>query len=149
MSSKKRLKKSKETFIFYLDLENEDKHILVSNFGIDLEKMMCGLLSVEGEMILKDSEFLSVAERNIYLCSDICENSIISGAIQLPILRKLKYSKEGKVDMDLNKVLWISTSHAVLRSIRLFLRNANGEAPSIESCNLNCTVLVFPKNLEA
>ena len=145
MERTEKSKTRRPTLTFYLDLSSSSNYILVSNFGIDLKDMMCGLLTLEGKIELKDKEELTNQQKTLYLCSDICENSIVSGALYLPILRKIKLDEEGNVNMDVNKVLWINTTVSVLRSIQLFLRNGLGEEASLSSCNLNCTLLVFPK----
>lgn len=134
----------KNTFVLYLDMDSDDAHVLVSERGISMNDKMCGLFTVKGKIVFEEKKS---ENRSIYLCCDICsrEESIISGGKKLPILRKLDISADGSVNMDLNKVLWLDTSDSLLRSANLFLRNSAGERPSVSSCHLNCTILLFKK----
>lgn len=132
------------TYVLYLDMNSDDSHVLVSERGLPMQNKLCGLFTVKGKILFPET---TRENKTIYLCCDLCskEESIITGGKRLPILRKLDIDEDGSVNMDLNKVLWLNTSDSLLRSANLFLRNSAGEKPSVSSCHLNCTILLFTK----
>lgn len=136
-----------ERNVLYLHMNGPDETIHISDLGIDLRGVMCGLIAVDGTLRLRETN-PSTAEKRLYLCSDLCTSqSLISGGARLPILRQLCVdSTSHTICMDIANVLWLETPDLLVRNIRLYIKNGNGESISVQDCHLNLTILTFPKN---
>lgn len=136
-----------ERFPLYLTLEGPDVTIHLDDFGIEMNNKMCGLFSLYGTLNLRDFASLSSLKKRLFLCSDLVQNkSILSGGRRLPVLREIFLgSGTGKIQMDFSKVLWLDTSDNVLRSVRMYITDGEGNIPAVAACSLTCTLLLFDK----
>ena len=141
--------REKPRFPLYLHLNSADAFIHIDDFGLDLKNYLCGLISINGKILLdKDENNSSNDEKSLYLCSDLCGNmSILNKGLRLPVLREIIFKEnESTIDSSAySKVLWIETSDVVIHKIHLYIRNGLGETPSLKHCSLNCTLFIFPK----
>lgn len=131
-------------------MNKADVTLPVSSFGIDLDHHMCGLFSVHGTITFEQD---TPSQRRCFLCSDLLDrDSIISHMLTLPVLRELvlnpspEDSRVTKFYHDFNQVLWLDVKPAMLRNLRLFLRDEQGQQLPVKDCQLHCTLLVFAKN---
>lgn len=112
----------------------------VSLENTDLADHMVGLFSIHGELVTHPDDVA------VYLCCDICENSIIAGGRRLPVLRQIRRGPNPHIANDFSKVIWIDTTGGKnVTSIRLYLVNDEGRLVTVSRCNLSCTLLVFKK----
>lgn len=134
---------SKRT-ILYVHLDKNDEKIQVSDLGIAIQDMMCGLMTVHGKIKLAGSPE-DLKKKRLFLCSDICMvESVVSGGQNLPILRELKLDNDS-VNMDISNVLWLDARDQLLQTVRLFIKDENDKIASLDECFLKCTLLLFPK----
>lgn len=137
----------KERFTLYFSVKSSDDYTPMFEVSRDMSNMMCGLFNVHGTLQLQDtSTDVSINTKKLFLCTDLCESSsFVSGKTKLPILRQLVVDADGKVSMNIHNVLWLDTTNKILRNIRTYICDEEGNIPSFKLCSLDCTVLVFPK----
>ena len=99
---------------------------------IDVDGCVCGIIEMNGK--------LSSYKGDIFLCSDICEESI-AGATVMPVLRNIKRRTNGVIINDLNHVIWLKVIRSKITSIRFYIANAKGEMISFGEEKLKCTLL--------
>ena len=127
-------------------MSTPDTVVHVDDFGIDMTGKSCGLLRVHGKLKRKEPyESLTANEKRLFLCSDlVLPESILSGAIELPVLSELIVNQhDGTIYMEAANPLWLSVNESNLTDIRLFIKNGDNKIPSVEECFLNCTVLIY------
>ena len=84
---------------------------------------------------------ISTYRDDIFLCSDICEESFTGGTV-MPVLRNIKRRTNGVIINDINHVIWLRVIRPKINSIRFYIANAYGEILSFGEEKLKCT-LVF------
>ena len=99
---------------------------------IDVDGYVCGIIEMNGK--------LSTYKGDIFLCSDICEESI-AGDTVMPVLRNVKRRANGVIINDLNHVIWLKVIRPKITSIRFYIANAKGEIISFGEDKLKCTLL--------
>lgn len=133
----------KERFTLYLSVNSSDDYTPMFEVSRDVSDMMCGLFNVHGRIEVKTPD---VDTRRLFLCTDLCAStSFVSGKTKLPILRQLVVDADGSVSMNIHNILWLDTTNKILRNIRMYICDGEGNIPSFKVCTLDCTVLVFPK----
>ena len=65
---------------------------------LDVEGCLCGIIDMSGK--------LTTCKGDIFLCSDICEESV-AGEMVMPVLRNIKRRTNGVVVNDVNHVIWL------------------------------------------
>lgn len=146
-----------ERHIFYLHTDKADSLLPVSGFGLDLRNYLCGLFSTHGTLTFSPNISLSeVRKMRCFLCSDVCQLSILPNYIELPILRELIFKDlntdglghvTASISHDYSQILWLDvTSSSEVRNIRLYLKNEQGKDLPLAACQLNSTLLTFPKD---
>ena len=99
---------------------------------LEVEGCMCGIIEMSGK--------LSTYKGDLYLCSDICEESI-AGETVMPVLRNIRRRANGVVINDVNHVIWLNLVRPKIKSIRFYIANAQGEIMSFGDDRLKCTLL--------
>lgn len=107
---------------------------------LEVQGYGCGVIEMTGKVYHGDKEPL-------YLCSNICEESIIGGN-KMPVLRRIKRGVGGIVNSNIHNVIWLRVMRPTISSIRLYISNGNGEIISLGSEELNCTLLFIPNKNE-
>ena len=102
---------------------------------IDLNDYVCGIIEMYGK--------LSTYKGDIFLCSDICEESIVGNTI-IPVLRNIKRRPNGVILNDINHVTWLKIIRPHLTSIRFYIVSAKGDMMSFGDEQLKCTLLFTP-----
>lgn len=117
----------------------------VSLTDSDLSGHMIGVFTIHGRLALAANS--SGPADPVYLCCDVCENSVIAGGRRLPVLRQVRVDANGDVVNDFSKIIWVSTTPTSknINSLRLYLVNDEGRLVTVRHCNLSCTLLAFPK----
>ena len=100
---------------------------------VDVDGCVCGVIEMNGR--------LSTYKGDIFLCSDICQESFAGDTI-MPILRNIKRKNNGIIINDLNHVIWLKVIRPKITSIRFYIANVKGEIMSFGEEKLKCT-LVF------
>lgn len=103
---------------------------------IDVQGCVCGIIEINGK--------LSTYKGDLFLCSDICEESIAADTI-MPVLRNIKRKPNGIIINDLNHVIWLKVIRPKITSIRFYIANAQGEIMSFGDEKLKCTLLFTAK----
>ena len=78
---------------------------------------------------------------NLYLCSDIVEESDI-GNIKMPVLCSLK--RKNGIPAEINNVIWLRVMRPSISRIRLYIADETGKVFSLPKNTLNCTLLFIP-----
>ena len=99
---------------------------------IDVDGCVCGIIEMNGK--------LSSYTGDIFLCSDICEESIARDTV-MPVLHNIKRKPNGVIINDLNHVIWLKVIRPKLTSIRFYITNVRGEVISFGQEKLKCTLL--------
>ena len=99
---------------------------------LDVEGCLCGIIDMSGK--------LSTYKGDIFLCSDICEESV-AGETVMPVLQNIKRRTNGVVVNDVNHVIWLKVIRPKLYSIRFYIANARGDIMSFGDDKLKCTLL--------
>lgn len=135
--------------VFYLQLKAADEFIRISEGGdpVNFNDCMIGLFDVQGSVKLANPN-PDENEKRLFLCTDMCEKeSVLDGGFKIHALRQLKFLADNQtIDMNLQNVLWLDTVSANWLFCELYLKDGYGNTPSLASCNLSCTLLVFPKD---
>lgn len=140
-----------ERYPLYLYMQSADEYIQIDDFGLDFKDTMVGVFDISGSLAFVEKEALKTTERTLYLCSDLCgDQSILNNGLRLPVLRELSFKGKNNAVMSssYSSPLWINTDGGVVRRIRLYLRDALGQTPSLERCFLKCTLLVWYKRFD-
>ena len=104
---------------------------------LEIQGYGCGVIEMTGKVYHSEKE-------PIYLCSDICEESIV-GQSKIPVLRRIKRGASGIVNSNIHNVIWLRVMRPTISSIRLYISNSRGEIISLGDEKLNCTLLFIPK----
>ena len=99
---------------------------------LDVEGCLCGIIDMSGK--------LTTYKGDIFLCSDICEESV-AGETVMPVLRNIKRRTNGVVVNDVNHVIWLKVIRPKLYSICFYIANARGDIMSFGDDKLKCTLL--------
>ena len=99
---------------------------------IDVDGCVCGIIEMNGK--------LSSYTGDIFLCSDICEESIARDTV-MPVLCNIKRKPNGVIINDLNHVIWLKVIRPKITSIRFYITNVRGEVISFGQEKLKCTLL--------
>ena len=99
---------------------------------LDVEGCLCGIIDM--------SRKLTTYKGDIFLCSDICEESV-AGETVMPVLRNIKRRTNGVVVNDVNHVIWLKVIRPKLYSIHFYIANARGDIMSFGDDKLKCTLL--------
>ena len=99
---------------------------------LDVEGFVCGIIDMSGK--------LSTYKGDIFLCSDICEESV-AGETVMPVLQNIKRRSNGVVVNDVNHVIWLKVIRPKLSSICFYIANARGHIMSFGDDKLKCTLL--------
>ena len=99
----------------------------------EVDGCVCGIIEMSGK--------LSTYKGDIFLCSDICEESI-TGETVMPVLRNIKRRPDGFIMNDVNHVIWLRLNRPKLSSIRFYIANAKGDIMSFGDKKLKCTLLL-------
>lgn len=137
--------------VFYLTMDSADVTLPVSALGLNLDRHICGLFSVNGKLVFTSTP---PPQQRYFLCSDICDqDSILTHSLQLPVLRELiitpsnidPSNKTVLFHHEFSQILWLDIKPTQLRNLRLFLRDDQGQTLPVADCLLQCTLLVFAK----
>ena len=99
---------------------------------LDVEGCLCGIIDMSGK--------LTTYKGDIFLCSDICEESVV-GETVMPVLQNIKRRTNGVVVNDVNHVIWLKVIRPKLYSICFYIANARGDIMSFGDDMLKCTLL--------
>ena len=99
---------------------------------IDVDGCLCEIIELNGK--------LSTYRGDLFLCSDICEESI-AGDTVMPVLRNIKRRGNGVIINDINHVIWLRVIRPKISSIHFYITNAYGEIISFGEEKLKCTLL--------
>ena len=99
----------------------------------EVDGCVCGIIEMSGK--------LSTYKGDIFLCSDICEESI-TGETVMPVSQKIKQRPDGFIMSDVNHVIWLRLNRPKLSSIRFYIANAKGDIMSYRDEKLKCTLLL-------
>ena len=103
---------------------------------LEMQGYGCGVIEMTGKVYYSEKE-------PIYLCSNICEESIVEN-IKMPILRRIKRGASGIVNSSICNIIWLRVMRPTISSIRLYIANGKGEIITLGSEKLNCTLLFIP-----
>ena len=98
----------------------------------DVEGLVCGIIDMSGK--------LTTYKGDIFLCSDICEESV-AGETVIPVLQNIKRRTNGVVVNGVNHVIWLKVIRPKLSSICFYIANARGDIMSFGDDKLKCTLL--------
>ena len=99
---------------------------------MDVDGYVCGIIELNGK--------LSTYRGDLFLCSDICEESF-AGYTVMPVLRNIKRRGNGVIINDINHVIWLRVIRPKINSICFYIANAYGEIMSFGEEKLKCTLL--------
>ena len=99
---------------------------------LDVEGCLCGIIEMSGR--------LSTYKGDLFLCSDICEESLV-GDIVIPVLRKISRRANGVIINDVNHVIWLRLMRPQITSLQFYIVNSLGEIMSFGDDKLKCTLL--------
>ena len=99
----------------------------------EVDGCVCGIIEMSGK--------LSTYKGDIFLFSDICEESI-TGETVMPVLQKIKRRPNGFIMNDVNHVIWLRLNRPKLSSIRFYIANTKGDIMSFGNEKLKCTLLL-------
>ena len=116
---------------FYLSLSGDTT--LDLPVPLDVEGFMCGIIEMSGKLMTYKGD--------LYLCSDICEESIVGDTI-MPVLQNIRRRANGVIINDVNHVIWLRLIRPKITNIRLYIANAGGEIMSFGDDKLKCTLLL-------
>jgi hypothetical protein len=108
---------------------------------LDIENYGCGLIEVSGQ--LEPTNSTLSARDNFFLCSDFVQESFI-GQIKLPIIRKIKFSRNWEVNTYFKKIIWLKVEREPISRINLYLTDELGNRVSFKGEGLMCTLLLIP-----
>ena len=101
---------------------------------LEVENYYVGLIEIHGKID-------KVISDNCFLCSDICEESII-GENQLPILRGIHRRQNGMIINDeMYHMIWLKVVRPHISTIQLYICNELGDVISLQKNSLTCTLL--------
>ena len=100
---------------------------------LEVEGCVCGIIEMSGK--------LTTYKDDIFLCSDICEESI-AGETIMPVLRNIKRRSNGIIINDVNHIIWLKIKRPKITSIRFYIANARGDVMSFGDDKLKCTLLL-------
>ena len=142
--------------VLYLDINHEKELLPLSGLGLDFRHHLCGLFSVHGQLeFTGDVNRTQLLQRRCFLCSDLCQSSILPQLGHLPVLRELNLHQTSpsannftvSINHDYSQVLWLDVNPiSQVRNIRLYLRDELGQPLPVERYHLASTLLVFPKD---
>ena len=75
---------------------------------LDVDGCLCGIIEMSGR--------LSTYKGDLFLCSDICEESLV-GDIVMPVLRKISRRANGVIINDVNHVIWLRLMRPQITSL--------------------------------
>ena len=99
---------------------------------IDIEGYVCGIIEMNGK--------LSTYKGDLFLCSDICEESF-AGETVMPVLQNIKRRANGVIINDVTHVIWLKIIRPKIASIHFYIANAKGDIMSFGDDKLKCTLL--------
>ena len=99
---------------------------------LELDGCVCGIIKMSGRLITYKGD--------LFLCSDICEESLV-GDIVIPVLQRIKRKSNGFIINDINHVIWLRMMRPQLTSIRFYIVNERGDIMSFGGDKLKCTLL--------
>lgn len=106
---------------------------------LEVEGYYVGIVELHGKLDSKRG-------KTCYLCSDICEESII-GENRLPILRSIHRKPNGTlINDEMYKVIWLKVMRPSISTIRLYICDETGEIITLGKNSLTCTLLLIPPN---
>ena len=83
-------------------------------------------------------------KKSLYLCSDICEDSMLQ-TTKLPILRSVYINpKTKKVNRAIENLIWLKVARPTIDSVRLYISDEFGIPVSLVRSNLQCTLVFVP-----
>ena len=103
---------------------------------LDVEGYVCRIIEMSGKF--------SSCKGDLYLCSDICEESIVGDPV-MPVLRNIKRRANGIIINDINHVIWLKVMRPCITSIHLYIANFNGDIMTFGDEKLKCTLLFIPQ----
>lgn len=125
---------------FYLSTSGDT--VTTLPLPLEMEGYGCGVIEISGKTIANYS-------KQLYLCSDICEESVVGG-IKLPVLRAINRNiKNGAIIKGIEHVIWLRVMRPSISSIRMYIADEEGKIVSLRNNLLRCTLLLIPnKNHE-
>ena len=99
---------------------------------LDVEGCVCGIIEMSGK--------LTTYNGDLFLCSDICEESV-AGTTIMPVLRNIRRRPNGIIINDVNHVIWLKLKRPKITSMRFYIANARGDVMSFGDDKLKCTLL--------
>lgn len=103
---------------------------------LEVEGYYCSVIEMNGKVRNGFSD-------NLYLCSDICEESYVN-SIKMPVLRNINRNKNNAVSKTIVNVIWLKVIRPQISSIRLYIADEFGKIVSVEDNELSCTLLFTP-----
>ena len=99
---------------------------------LEVDGYVCGIIEMAGQLKRNSGD--------IFLCSDICEESL-AGETVMPVLRRIRCRGDGLILNDVNHVIWLRIIRPKLTSIQFYIANGKGELMSFGEDKLKCTLL--------
>jgi len=132
--------------VMYLKTDGDTINQLTSSDETRFDNHMVGLFGVHGKVIVEPDNI----QKQLYICSDLCETSIVANYGRLPILRPLYLPDPNKagcceISNEYENILWVDVMRREASQIRLYLTYQNGELAKVRHCDLTCTLLTFEK----
>ena len=100
---------------------------------LEVDGYVCGIIEMAGQLKRNPGD--------IFLCSDICEESL-AGETVMPVLRRIRRRGDGLILNDVNHVIWLRIIRPKLTSIRFYIANGKGDIMSFGDEKLKCTLLL-------
>ena len=108
----------------------------------------CAITEIHGKV-------MSIFKDRMYLCCDICEESIVGNevkesakyflySVQLPVLREISRTGNGFINNTISHVVWLKVTRPLVSHIRLYITDEKGDVLSVSKNNLKCTLLLVP-----
>lgn len=99
---------------------------------LEIEGYVCGIIEMSGK--------ISSYKGDLYLCSDICEESVV-GEVIMPVMRSIMRRPNGVIINDIKHVIWLKIKRPHISSMRFYISNTKGDIMSFGEDKLKCTLL--------
>lgn len=130
---------------------NGDKTIQLPT-PLTLDNYRCAIIEMTGEIEMKQADTTAIISHtptnrekiSLYLCSDICEDSVLEHT-KLPILRSIFVNpKNKKINKPIHNLIWLKVTRPTIDSIRLYISDQFGTPVTLTNSNLECTLVLLP-----
>lgn len=113
--------------------------------SLELDNYGCGIIKLSGKIPdnLKSGDKKLKKKDSLYLCSDICQESIVNN-IFLPVLIKIEKNNNGIISGNINHVTWLKLKRYSINNLRLYITDEEGDIVLLGDNYLYCTLLFIP-----